>query len=380
MSYFLLPRKHNIYTVDPLIIKNIESINPYISFSLIYYLNDVIRKIKNIEIESSFYYDLIKKIINPYDFLFSKVPDYYYSVSKINTNSNIFYILYELSYTFSILDLFEERNIRNKYFTNNINYTSIKECIELLRKKQDKIDDFYSHELLDISSFSTNDNLIEDKESIDLLFFEIDKLNNNENLNKYIIEFITIIIKILQYQRTSGLCIIKVDILYHKPILDTLFLLTLFYEKIYIIKPNFSNVLSNERYLICKNFITNNELIDQYIIQLNNLLTEYYNYNTKIENVIISRLFKENLPNYFLNKIEESNIIIGHQQIENMDQILNIYKNNFKDDKFEILIKQNIQKCVQWCEKQNIPHYIFFEKSNIFKHDEDVENDLNPFL
>ena len=88
------------------------------------------------------------------------------------------------------------------------------------------------------------------------------------------------------------------------------------------------------------------------------------------------------MPYYFINKIEESNVSIGFQQIEQIDQILNIIKNKNKEDKLENLKKNNIQKCIQWCEKFKIPHNKFVEKNNIFLalplQSYSVENDEYP--
>ena len=87
-------------------------------------------------------------------------------------------------------------------------------------------------------------------------------------------------------------------------------------------------------------------------------------------------------PYYFINKIEESNVSIGFQQIEQIDQILNILKNKNKEDKLENLKKNNIQKCIQWCDKFKIPHNKFVEKNNIFLalplQSYSVENDEYP--
>ena len=64
--------------------------------------------------------------------------------------------------------------------------------------------------------------------------------------------------------------------------------------------------------------------------------------------------------------MEESNIIIGHLQLEQYDQIINLVKNKNKDDKIETLKKNNIQKCIQWCDKHKIPYNKFVDKLNIF--------------
>ena len=84
-----------------------------------------------------------------------------------------------------------------------------------------------------------------------------------------------------------------------------------------------------------------------------------------------------------MNKIDEMNIIIGQQQLESLDQIINILKNKNREDKIENIKKSNIQKSVNWCEKFKIPCNKFSEKVNIFlpiikiNADED-EDEINP--
>ena len=60
------------------------------------------------------------------------------------------------------------------------------------------------------------------------------------------------------------------------------------------------------------------------------------------------------------------NIIIGQQQLESLDMVINILKNKNKEDKIETIKKSNIQKSVIWCEKYKIPCNRFSEKINIF--------------
>jgi hypothetical protein len=81
---------------------------------------------------------------------------------------------------------------------------------------------------------------------------------------------------------------------------------------------------------------------------------------------IVESLINDHLPYYFMNKIEDSNINIGHQQIEHLDLLLQIIKNKNRDEKIESLKKSNIIKCIQWCEKFKIPHNKFVDKINIF--------------
>ena len=66
------------------------------------------------------------------------------------------------------------------------------------------------------------------------------------------------------------------------------------------------------------------------------------------------------------SQLEESNIVIGQQQLEAYDQIINIFKNRNREEKLENLKRTHIQKCIQWCEKNLLPHNKFIDKINIF--------------
>jgi hypothetical protein len=77
-------------------------------------------------------------------------------------------------------------------------------------------------------------------------------------------------------------------------------------------------------------------------------------------------LIDNELPYYLLNKIDESNLVIGQQQLEAYDQIINIFKNKNRDERLDNLKKTHIQKCIQWCEKNQLPHNKFIDKINIF--------------
>jgi hypothetical protein len=155
------------------------------------------------------------------------------------------------------------------------------------------------------------------------------------------------------------------------------------YEKIHIIKPNASNVFKNERFIICKNFISDYSKT----IENNNTLKilKSIMHECIYSGKTISSLINCDLPYYFLNKIEESNIIIGHLQLEYYDQLINLLKNKNKEDRIETFKKTNIQKCIQWCEKHKIPYNKFVDKLNIFLpilvYDDDgnLLNSLNSF-
>ena len=183
-----------------------------------------------------------------------------------------------------------------------------------------------------------------------------------DNINNYIINLIEFIMLILRFQRSNGVSIIKIDYVFHKPIVDMMYLITSLFDKVFVIKPNTSNITTFEKYLVCKGFISNEnklELYKQNYIKLNNFIK-----NLPHENV--STIISNNIPYYFINKIDDMNCIIGQQQLEALDLIISIFKHTNKEDKIEIIKKINIQKSVNWCEKFQIPYNKFSDKTNIF--------------
>jgi hypothetical protein len=72
---------------------------------------------------------------------------------------------------------------------------------------------------------------------------------------------------------------------------------------------------------------------------------------------------------YFLNKIEECNAIIGQQQMETINSTIHLIMNKGNVEKMESMKRQNVAKCVSWCDKHGIPYNKVIQQNNIFlKH------------
>ena len=72
-------------------------------------------------------------------------------------------------------------------------------------------------------------------------------------------------------------------------------------------------------------------------------------------NICIKRFLHIDIPYIFINKIEDINAIIGQQQLENILTTFYLIENN-KEEKIDSIKKNNIQKCIQWCIKNNLPY------------------------
>ena len=373
MSYYILPKKkrHIQSSID----YNERSCTPIISQSLHHYIEETEKQIQiniyekeqerekelvenelfNVLINKEYTIKYITSILNPYEFVFMKVPDSKYSVSKLKPASNLFYIFMEILNTFRLLDSYQHKPIKTLHFGKETHTESTMECLHMLRE-----------EYPDIHMSDCDTSLfIEKRNNIDLLYFEIDA----NNVDSYIEKMVTIVCNILTFQAMNGSTIIRVHELYHKPILDCLYIVTGMFDKVYIIKPNVSNIFKSERYIICKNMdcVPNMQLLHD----LRNVLLKTAEMNN--ERRSIHSILPYSLPLYFVNKIEEANIMVGHQQLYVMDQLISVIKNKNIDEKLETLKKFHIQKCIQWCDKYKIPYNKCLEKVNIFLPAEEPE-------
>jgi hypothetical protein len=371
MTYYILPKNNNNIYIVPNI--NLDRIKVYTSYSIYNFYNESKNKLKNLikTDESVIILKNLLKIINSYEYIFSNVPGFKYSISKLKTKSSLFYDLLEIFYTLNIFDSFLNINLKSLHISEN--YIDSNYSINFFRENQ-------PNEHVNFDDINEEIyNKINDKR-YDFIFYEI-KNNNFDNLNHYVLNIIQVLMILLKYQSNNGICLIKINYIFHKPIIDILYILTSLYEKVYIIKPNTSNVTTFDKYIVCKNFILNGikkETYKKYYFELAELINVYLQNNNN-NNINILSVLSYEIPSYFINKIDDINIIIGQQQLESIDQIINIFKNKNKEEKIETIKKTNIQKSIMWCEKFKIPHNKFSEKINIFLPLK-IENSYNTEL
>ena len=353
MSYYLLPKIYNFLNVNPK--DDTNKCEIYSSYSLYNFYNNTKKQIDMLclkENDPSFTsYDELIKIVHPYEYIFFKVPGSKFSVSKLKPQTNVFYDLLEIFVTLNIFDLYMNKPIKTLHVS--LTCEDSNECLQMVRETYE-----------DDSFLNFNDNNEEMYKAIinskfDFMFFN----KPQTDINLYIIKLIEFVMTILRYQANGGTSVIKIDSVFHKPIVDLIYLLSSLFEKVYIIKPNTNNVTTFEKYIVCKNY---NVICDT---KLELHKSNYYKLQSFIKNLnkknIVSIIDYE-IPCYFVNKIDDINIIIGQQQLESLDQIINIIKNKNKDERVETIKKSNIQKSVSWCEKLKIPYNRFSEKTNIF--------------
>jgi len=355
MNYYIIPK--NNFNIQIKLELTKDELLPFISHTLFFYMKDICNQLFLLQETYSEIFETINKIVNPLEFIHSNVPGSSISVSKIKPQSNIFYELLEIIQLFNITDSF---NLKSEL--NIVSFTHNHESINYLLNisRENNLDNMFHYDFdydTIIKQFINSQTI-----SYDLMIFDF-KTEDYCCSQRYIRNLILVTLLILKYQTNKGQCIIKIDSILYKAVIDVIYLLSNLFDKVYIFKPIISNVSKSDRYLICKDFNIQQKNYDKLITDLEDILT---NIQDQENSVNIYSILDIDMPQLLINRLEESNIIIGQQQIESYDQIINIFKNKNREDKIENLKRIHIQKCIQWCEKYQLPHNKFIDKVNIF--------------
>ena len=398
MSYFILPNILNILSIKDINIIKVderentecEQNNIVISKSLANYLNTMKCQIDDYNDE----WDIYKKYTNTYEYIHSIIPQYKISVCKLKPLSRSYYKLIEIINTLAIT--FPNESMKSfhlaegpggfiealiHYRSSNLNNEKdIYNGITLIDDQNENIPGWKkSRDFLDIHK---NVNIVKGADNTGNIL----KINNfkycynnyknsmdfitadggfdySSNFNKQEILSINLIFAQVIYaialQKQGGTFILKIFDIFTQATIDILYILSSLYEKCYIIKPNTSRNANSEKYIVCKLFKLSDtsELVNKLII--------FFNCNNLNTKKTITRVLNINIPYLYINKLEDINAILGQQQLENILYTLHLLDNN-RSDKLELIKKNNIQKCIQWCIKNSLPYYKNINQSNIF--------------
>ena len=155
------------------------------------------------------------------------------------------------------------------------------------------------------------------------------------------------IIYAITLQSKGGSFVLKVFDCFSNVMVEIIYLLCYLYEEVHFIKPYTSRTANSEKYIICKNF----RMVKNLDKIINNLTKNFHN----VEDHQIMKILNCEMSDYFNNKLEEINYIFGQQQIENISYTLNLINDETSQEKLDKIQAQNINKCIKWCNKYNIP-------------------------
>ena len=377
MLYFQLPSYQcNLYQCLSTIFNNDEEL--LVSHSLSYYLKDIKHKIDPLEKK----WDIFKRYTNPYEYIHTNVPEKKKSVCKYKPLSRSYFKMIEITQFFRLLDKLTP-NPSNSIYTFHLAEGPggfIEALIHLRNNKNDKYigmtilnDDkdpnipgwkksqqfLKDHENVFIENGKDGTGNILSIENFDYCYqrygnsmhiltgdggfdFSLDFNKQEQNISKLLFSQIAYA---MIMQKHRGCFVLKIFDCFMAHSADLLALLSSVYEKVYITKPQTSRYANSEKYIVCKYFIYKSSS-NLYPV-LRKILLEIISNEEHV-----NRYLNRPLTSMFLGKIEEANAIFGQQQIENINYTLNlILEDNTKKD---LLLKNNIQKCVSWCMKYHV--------------------------
>ena len=398
MTYYLLPNtSHLLYKyID--CIQSEETPLPRLSYSLSTYLYDIKEKLDARDKD----WDVFKRYTNPFEYIHTPVPYKKKSISKHKPLSRSYFKMIEMVNMFQLQ--FDARPIRTFHLAEGPG--GFIEAMSHIRNC--KTDSYIGMTILDdadptIPAWKKTEYFLRDHpnvfietgadgtgniiclanflhcsqryaSSMELITadggFDFSMDFNNQEIHIAKLLFAQICFA-LTMQKAGGSFILKIFDSFMDHTVDLLYLLSSFYDKVYIIKPNTSRYANSEKYVVCKGFLysTNTAYFPYLYKAFEKMCFEPIPPPpgfTVIEKYV-HRFLRIPVAYFFVKKIEEYNAIFGQQQIDNIHFTILLIDNKHKQDKIDSLIKANVQKCTHWCNKNNVGfHMMTMEKNNVF--------------
>jgi 23S rRNA U2552 (ribose-2'-O)-methylase RlmE/FtsJ len=392
MSYYLLPK--NPFLIHKYIdyIESDTQPTAAISNSLSTYLSEIKQKIDHREKD----WDIFKKYTNPYEYVHSTVPYKKLSVAKAKPLSRSFFKMIEIIQTFHLAVSSQPLNT----FHLAEGPGGFIEAISMLRKNKNDI--YIGMTLMDehndpnIPGWKKTNTFLKQNPNVYIErgmdgtgnILSVKNLLGCKDAYKSSIDFITAdggfdfsfdfnsqevsiaqllfaqVCYAVTMQKKGGTFVLKVFDCFMQHTMDILCILSSFYDKVYITKPNTSRYANSEKYIVCKHFLL--PTCEKFFPFIQKAFEKMIAPPGLVNNMYVHRFLSVPLPLCFVSKLEEYNAILGQQQIENIHYTILLIDNKHNQDKVDTLIKMNIQKCMQWCVKHELPYNIITMNPNVF--------------
>lgn len=179
-------------------------------------------------------------------------------------------------------------------------------------------------------------------------------LASSLDLQLSIPEIIIQLCMILCIQAKKGVLIWKIEETYSDIMLDILYLVSSFYEKMYFIKPTIIDTSKSEKYVVCKGFLFENVYnVYSYLYPLVSQMSVF----RLTPDIYIDRILKTDIAYFFVSKLEEINYIFGQVQLEQLHYLSLLVSHKYRYDKVQNISKMNNQKIQEWWLK----HHFFLQ-------------------
>lgn len=326
---------------------------PLMSLGYHYYMHklktELITFTKSIKSEQQFYF-----VVNPFEVNISNyneginhLAQIYLNLDKTKIYGRSFYKMWEILFSH---DIANDKSFIHTDITNNKS-KDIVDAVSLFRKKfnhANKSDKFNSHNIDEKKLSSDKATLITSNIKVEIS----NELYITQEQSSYEL-LLKVIFTALKMQDSKGDFILRVFETFTKVTIKLIYLLSCFYEQVYIYKPYFSRGTSSEKYVVCKRFkydqSKDSKMLDKYYKRFDNILS---NINGKH----IFDIFPElELNDEYLESFKFMNIrLVNSQQIMINKIITYIKENNYYGDKYHTY-RDNEIKSIEWWSRMFFP-------------------------
>lgn len=365
-----------------------------LNYSCKYFLNQAKQ---DIEYDNKSW-DIYKKYTNPYEYIHGSVDGI--RLSKIKPLSRAFYKLYEIMNDFNIFENKKENSINTfhiaegpggfiqatdyyrKYNSNYVFYNNDKyRGMTLIDKNDKNVPGWFKAEYfiknnpnIIIENCSSNDGNLYLIENLDYIFynyknkfdfvtadggFDFTKNFNNQEQSAMKLIIYEIIYGIITTCK-NGHFVVKTFDLFTKTSYELIYVLSRIFKDVNIYKPKTSRLGNSEKYIICKYKLF--DIDESQYSYLRSIFEEIsLNYNNYSEISILNK----KLPSVFINSVNELNCMFVERQLYNINETINLIRNNKKYSIIQSLKHKNTKLCEEWFTEMNLS-FNFFKRKNIF--------------
>jgi hypothetical protein len=152
------------------------------------------------------------------------------------------------------------------------------------------------------------------------------------------------IIFALCMQKQGGSFVLKIFDCFMKSTVELIALLCSVYDNVYITKPNTSRSANSEKYIVCKGFNHSSVQLYPYL---------FFSFKEMLEKRTTAPRFvggflNTPLPQYFIQKLEKYNGILGEKQLENMEKTLAFIHEDENTDCWKRRAKNSGSEQLKW--------------------------------
>jgi len=334
-----------------------SSIIPYPLFTLgfhhfVHRTRSAMEITKNLQTKTNFYY-----VVNPFE---PNISNYEDDISKLSKayfkikeeNSIEFYKIWESLFVF---DMVSSNNLNVCIFSNDDSKDIVENVVKFYREK------IVSNKKQKDTIISSEKEINKMKKNSCELIIAISKIvsedvNFMEQDNHTLI--FSEIIKILKYQKEGGNTILEFYDSFTLLTLKMLYILSSFYEDVFVYKPFSSRNSDTDRFLILKNFKSNKKL-DSIIDTLESVL-KMMDTNKYVQDIFPDLIISKE----FMGLFRFINIrLINNQQIMINDIVKYIKENNYFGDKYHNYRDKQIESTQWWINNFYPPSVSIYEKN-----------------